>query len=93
MRGSDDLAGQALARHVAHITIARELNPGPAFGLIEDRDGLAEQRLGVERRIEARLAPDGQHRGRNLAPLARHVAGRVDPPAQRVIGEVGRDKR
>ena len=49
--------------------------------------GLAEQRLGIERRIEARLTAQGQRRRLDLAALARNVARRFDTAAQRLCGE------
>jgi hypothetical protein len=60
------------------------LNPGPALAFLKQGQGLAEQRLGIERGIEARLAPQGQRRRGDLAELALHITRRRHDPAQRI---------
>ena len=79
---------QRLARHVADITVAHELNPGPALVLIVERDSLAKENLRIDRRFErGRAAQIGDFDAQMHRP-AFDVARRLDLAAQMRGGEV-----
>ena len=71
-------------RDIADIAVALGLDPGPAFGFVEDRDIVAEQQLRVEAGIGARrLANIGDGGGDPRRPACHEAGGRTSPAAGR----------
>ena len=90
-RGRPGLA-EHRAGQIPDIAVRRELHPGIAVALVEDGDGLAHQRLGVERGVRRGKAAE-RRRGRDDAGrAARREAFRLHPAAQLLVGEVGPDR-
>ena len=88
---------QRRGRQPADIAVGCELAPGPAFvvGLV-DRDALAVQRLGDQRRVVRRLLAHRRDAGDHLLHRAFDEARGLDLAAQmrgREIGARGRDAR
>ena len=72
--------------------VALELRPRPAFTLVVNRNSLPVQRLGLERRVALREAPEGRARFDHLHRTSLGVAGRLDLATQMRGREVGADR-
>ena len=84
---------ERIGRHVADIGIGFELAPRPALvAILEDGEGLAEQRLAFQPGIRTRVAPDRRRRGDDPARRPLDEAGGLDPALEAGVGEVGTER-
>jgi len=82
---------QRIRRQPADIAIGGELAPRPAFVVeLVDRDALAHQRFGVERRVGRGRAPHRRLRVDHLAYFAYNEACCRDLALKVLGGEIGR---
>ena len=78
-------------RQIADVMIAIELSPGKTLALVVDRDGFAEERLGLQRRVRRGRTPQRRVRFDDLHRPPVRVARRVDDAPHMRGGEVGTD--
>ena len=91
--GSAAGCDQRVARDPADVAVVAKLRPAPALGVrLEDRDALAAERFGVERRV-VRMARGGAARAARRRASALPPAKRAasTSPLKRDVGEVGPD--
>src|SRR5690606_4708146 len=89
MGGGQARRGETRRLDIADIGIASALHPGEATGLIEHDDLVAKEELRVEAGVEARRAPDVEHRRNDARRLARNETVGNDLPFQPCIGQIG----
>ncbi len=93
MRRRDHIRRECKFGEIADIRIARELDPGPAFFTLENRDDLAGERLRVEAGVRrGRVLQVGDGR-RDLHPHALDEARGLDLSLQMRGGEIGPRRR
>src|SRR5690606_20526336 len=81
--------GKAGAGGIADITVALRLQPGVAFGFLEDTDAIAEEELGVLTGIRPRRVADVQDGYRHLHQAALDEAVCLHFALEARVGKVG----
>ena len=87
-RGGRGAAHQIGLGDVANITIAGELAPSPALAYLENRDGLAGERLGIAVAVRARGWKNRCMRDCDSPRFAFDETARGNAPFERLVGEV-----